>query len=59
MIGAIFYLLKDICLKPILNNSSDGWISVTIAFSTFLMLQKTKLPAPLIVLICLIIGFLV
>ena len=59
MIGAIFYLLKDVCLMPILENKIDGWISIAIATTTFLLLQKTKLPAPFIVIICLIVGWLI
>jgi chromate transporter len=59
MIGAILYLLKDVCLMPILQTKLDGWISIVIAIATFLMLQKTKLPAPFIVITCLVVGWLI
>ena len=58
MIGAIFYLLKDICLTPILENKTDGYISLIVSITTFLLLHKTKIPAPFIVLACLLVGWL-
>jgi chromate transporter len=59
MIGAIFYLLKDVCLAPIEQNSINGWVSLAITLTTFFILHKTKVAAPLIVLGCLLIGFIV
>jgi chromate transport protein ChrA len=58
MVGAIFYLLKDICLLPIIDHNADGWLSAAICLSTFLVLHKTKIPAPFIVLACLVVGWL-
>ena len=58
MVGAIFYLFKDICITPILENSSDGYISILVSITTFLLLHKTKILPPFIVLACLIVGWL-
>jgi len=58
MIGAIFYLLQDVCLAPILQKNIDGWISLAIAIATFFILHKTKVPAPFIVLGCLLVGLI-
>lgn len=58
MIGAIFYLLKDDCLASILHNEPDGWASLAISIATFMLLVKTKIPAPFIVLACLLVGWL-
>lgn len=57
MVGAIFYLLKDVCLESIFQNKLDGWVSISISFATFFCLLKTQLPAPVIVLACLLTGF--
>lgn len=56
MFGAFIYLTKDIAVINILNGKLDGWISVLVILSTFLLLYKTKIPPPVIVLFCLIIG---
>jgi len=58
MIVAIFYLLQDVCLAPILQKNIDGWISLAIAIATFFILHKTKVPAPFIVLGCLLVGLI-
>ena len=56
MVGAILYLLKDFCWEDILQNKIDGWISLAIVFATFFVLNNTKIPAPFIVLSCLVVG---
>ncbi len=58
MVGAIFYLLKDICITPILKNSPDGYISILVSIITFLLLHKTRILPPFIVFACLIVGWL-
>ncbi len=59
MFGAFFYLFKDFCLIDIMINNIDGWISLLVILATFLLLYKTKIPAPIIVLTCLIIGWII
>ena len=58
MLGAIFYLLKDFCLAQILENKPDGWLSLIVSIATFFILNKTKIPAPFIVVACLLVGWL-
>ena len=58
MIGSIFYLMKDFFLVSIMENKFEGWLSLIISFITFILLQKTKIPAPLIVVGCLLVGLL-
>jgi chromate transporter len=59
MVGAIFYLMKDVCFESILQNKLDGWVGFAVTFATFFLLLKSKLQAPFIVLACLFIGFLI
>jgi chromate transporter len=56
MWAACLYLLKDI---SILSLSYDALLNMLIIAATFCILQFTKSPPPLIVLGCLLIGFLV
>ena len=58
MFGSIFFLMKDFFYESILENRFYGWLSLLISVITFLILHKTKVPAPIIVLCCLIIGLL-
>ena len=58
MIGSIFYLMKDFFWVSIMENKFEGWLSLIISFITFILLQKTKIPAPLIVVGCLLVGLL-
>ena len=58
MFGSILYLLQDVSLHPILQKNFNGWLSLILAIITFLLLQKTKIPAPFIVLGCLLVGLL-
>lgn len=55
MIAATFYLLKDV---SIMSLSSVSIINLTVIVGTFLVLNFTKIPAPFVVLFCLIIGLI-
>jgi chromate transporter len=55
MWAASLYLLKDI---SILSFSYNALLNILIIVATFCILQFTKVPPPLIVLGCLLIGFL-
>jgi chromate transporter len=56
MWAASLYLLKDI---SILSFSADAILNILIIAVTFCLLQFTKMPPPLIVLGCLLFGFLI
>jgi chromate transporter len=55
MWAAALYLLKAM---PIADLSADLFLSFLVIISTFLLLRYTKLPPPLIVIICLTVGFI-
>jgi chromate transporter len=54
MIAATMYLLKDV---SIMSFSMISYINIAVILGTFLVLQYTKIPPPLIVLLCLLFGF--
>lgn len=54
MIAATFYIMKDISLVEV---KIISLINVMIILFTFLLLHFTRLPSPLIVLACLMIGY--
>lgn len=53
MIAATLYLLKDV---SIISLSTVSVINIGVILGTFLILQYTKIPAPFIVLACLLFG---
>ena len=53
MIAATLYLLKDV---SIISLSTISLINIGVILGTFLILQYTKMPAPFIVLACLVFG---
>jgi chromate transporter len=55
MFASTFYLMKDVSLLEIKVNSL---VNAGVILGTFLLLYFTKLPAPLIVLGCLLLGFI-
>ncbi len=55
MWAASLYLLKDI---SILSFRYDALLNISIIAATFCILQFTKIPSPILVLGCLLIGFL-
>ena len=54
MIAATLYLVKDV---SIMSLSTISYINIAVILGTFLILQFSKIPAPLIVLFCLLTGF--
>jgi len=56
MIAATLYIMKDISL---MEARTISFINVGIIFGTFLLLQYTRIPAPLIVVFCLVIGYFI
>ncbi len=55
MIAATLYLLKDV---SIMSFSTISYINITVILGTFLILQYSRIPPPLIVLFCLLIGLI-
>ncbi|RYY57615.1 MAG: chromate transporter, partial [Chitinophagaceae bacterium] len=55
MIGSTFYILKDI---SILEAKTISALNLTVILGTFLLLCYTKLPSPVIVAGCLLLGYL-
>jgi chromate transporter len=56
MVAATLYIMKDI---SIMEARTVSFINVGIILGTFLLLQYTKIPAPLIVVFCLGVGYLI
>ena len=55
MIASTFYIMKDISLVE------AKWVSlinIGVIVSTFLLLQFTRMPSPLIVAACILLGYL-
>ncbi len=55
MIASAFYVTKDII---VLDFNSLSYLNIIIIVSTFAILQFTKIPAPVIPVICLFLGWL-
>jgi chromate transporter len=55
MIAATLYLLKDV---SIMSLNTVSLINIAVIIGTFLVLQYSKIPAPFIVLACLVFGFI-
>jgi chromate transporter len=56
MIAATLYIMKDISLMAA---KTISFINVGIILGTFLLLQYTRIPAPFIVLFCILVGYFV
>ena len=55
MIAATLYLLKDV---SIMSLSTISFVNIGVILGTFLILQYSKIPAPFIVLACLLFGLI-
>lgn len=55
MWAASLYLLKDVSLFPV---NTISVLNISVITGTFLLLQLTKIPSPLIVLVCLLLGWI-
>lgn len=56
MWASFFYLLKDISITQM---DTVSFINIFVIVGTFFILSFTKIPAPFIVLCCLLLGFIV
>lgn len=54
MIGSTFYIMKDISL---IAPKTVSFVNVGIIAGTYLLLAYTRIPAPIIVAVCLAVGF--
>ena len=59
MAGATSYLMKDIVFLQLGKEQLTGLFNIGAIISTFILLTYTKIPAPFIVLACLLLGWLV
>lgn len=59
MAGATCYLIKDTFLHQLVNGEMIGIWDVLIVTATFLLLNSNKIPAPFVVLGCLLLGWLI
>lgn len=55
MVAATFYIMKDISLTQV---RTESLINILIIISTFAVLRFTKIASPLIVLTCLLLGYI-
>ena len=58
MTGATFYLIKDNFLFALFNGEAIAFADVFIVAATFLLLRTNRIPAPYIVIGCLLLGWL-
>ena len=55
MVAATFYIMKDISLTEV---RTESFINIGIILSTFLLLRFTRIASPLIVITCLLLGYI-
>jgi chromate transporter len=55
MIAATLYIMKDISL---IDGTISSLVNIAVILITFLLLQYTKIAAPIIVIACLLLGYL-
>jgi len=54
LVAATLYILKDI---SIVEAKTVSFINVGVILGTFLLLQYTRIPSPVVVIICLVLGY--
>jgi len=59
MFGATMYLMKDIVFEKLWSNQIAWTYNLGVIIATFLILAYSKIPAPFIVLACLLLGWLI
>lgn len=58
MAGATFYLMKDISIVEMIDGKTISFLNSGVILGTFLLLLFTRLPAPVVAIICLALGAL-
>jgi chromate transporter len=56
MIASTIYIMKDISL---VEAKAESIVNIAVIAGTFLLLQFTRIPSPIIVLGCLLLGALI
>ena len=56
MFASVFYMMRDIAITDL---KTVSLINLSVIIGTWALLRFTKLPSPVIVLICLLIGWIV
>jgi chromate transporter len=59
MIASSVFLIRDIVLPDVVQGTTLGYLELVTILFTFLLLRFTRIPAPLIALVCLLLGLLV
>ena len=59
MTASTLYLMKDISIVEILDGKAISFVNIGVIIGTFLILTFTRLPAPVIVVACLLIGWII
>ncbi|HXB45960.1 MAG TPA: chromate efflux transporter [Puia sp.] len=54
MVAAAFYMMNDIAI----TNWTDFFLAVIVTIATWLLLNFSRLPSPVIVMLCLLVGWL-
>jgi chromate transporter len=55
MVAAVFYMMKDITITAL---RTDSLLNIGVIVGTYLFLTYTRLPSPVIVFVCLLLGWL-
>lgn len=58
MVGSIMFLSKDLINADMVVGDIKPWINIATIVGTFLLLNFTKLKAPIIVILCLLLGWI-
>lgn len=58
MAASAFFLMKDISFFEVDEEASTSFLNIGVIILTFLLLTFTKLPAPVIALSCLLLGWI-
>lgn len=59
MAGATLFLMKDLAIPEIMEGNVLGLVDIIVITTTLVLLIRTKVPAPFIVIGCLLLGMLV
>ena len=55
MVASSLYMMKDFTLGSTLMI----WLNISVTILTFILLLYSKLPSPVIVMICLLLGWII
>ncbi|MBZ5859073.1 chromate transporter [Flavihumibacter profundi] len=55
LVASTLYMIKDISMTEWVDH---GWMNTIVMVGTWLMLYYSRLPSPIIVIICLVLGYL-